>query len=147
MSLTRSEAYDEALALVKTAWDATGFGARAKWDNVGAASTPFTGTDPWIRTTFRNTTGFQATLTSDGSGGVGGRRFRRLGILTVQVFEATGQGMIDGTDYVQTIVDALEGVTSAGGIIFRDVIDNPIGPSGGFFQTNVVATYEYDEIK
>ena len=85
----------------------------------------------------------QATL----SGPIGRRRFRRFGVLIVQLLVPSGRGLSGGTDYAKLIQDAYEGVTSPGGVIFRNVRVNEIGQSGSFYQTNVSADFEYDEIK
>lgn len=143
MTLTRKEAINEIAALFKTAWDTTGFGARTKYDNVGTKSVPPPGVEPWARLTIRHAQSRQATLSNSG----GKRRFRRTGSLVVQVFEAPGKGLVGDSDLAKIVQDAYEGITSAGGVIFRGVSINEVGPDGDFFQTNVVATFEYDEIK
>lgn len=143
MSLTRKEAVDEICAVFKTAWDTTGHGSRVKYDNVGNTSVPPSGQDPWARVAIRHATSAQASL----SGTVGSRRFRRTGVLTVQVFEPAGQGLSGTTDLPKIVQDAFEGVSTPGGVWFRDVAINEIGPDKSYFQTNVVAFFEYDEIK
>ena len=143
MSLTRKEAIDEILGLFKTAWDTTGHGTRVKYDNVGKKSMPPAGQDPWARVVLRHTSASQVSL----SGAVGTRRFQRNGILTIQVFEPPGKGLSGATDLPKIIQDAFEGVETASGVWFRDVTVNEIGPDGDFFQTNIVAFFEYDEVK
>lgn len=143
MNMTRQEAVDDMLALFKTAWDATGHGSRVKYDNVGQKSLPPSGQNPWARVVLRHTTSRQASL----AGESGNRRFRRTGVITIQIFQVVGNGLTGGTDLAKIIQDAYEGVTSPGGAIFRDVAINEIGPSGDFYQTNVVIPFEYDEIK
>lgn len=143
MSLTRKEAIDEIGALFKAAWDTTGYGTRVKYDNVGTTSVPPADQVPWARVSLRHVTSRQASL----AGANGTRRFRRTGVLTVQVFEPPGRGLSGGTDLAKIVQDAFEGITSPGGVIFRDVAINEVGPDGDFYQTNVVAFFEYDEIK
>lgn len=143
MSLTRKQAIDEILALFKTAWDTTGHGARVKYDNVGKTSVPPTGQNPWCRVILRHTNSAQASL----SGDAGTRRFQRNGILTIQVFEPIGKGLSGSTDLPKIVQDAYEGVETTSGIWFRDVTLKEIGRDGDFYQTNVVAIFEYDEIK
>jgi hypothetical protein len=63
------------------------------------------------------------------------------------VFEPPGKGLSGATDLPKVIQDAFEGVATASGVWFRDVTVNEIGPDGDFFQTNIVAFFEYDEVK
>jgi hypothetical protein len=143
MSLTRKEAIDEICTVFKTAWDTTGHGDRVKYDNVGKTSVPPSGQDPWVRVVIRHGTSAQGSL----AGEVGTRRFRRTGLITAQVMEVKGQGLSGATDLPKIVQDAFEGVSTPGGVWFRDVAINEIGPDGDFFLTNVVAFFEYDEIK
>jgi len=143
MSLTRKQAIDEICTVFKTAWDTTGHGARVKYQNVGETSTPPSGQDPWARVVIRHSTSGQVSL----AGAVGTRRFSRTGLITVQIMEVVGQGLSAATDLPKIVQDAFEGVSTPGGVWFRDVAINEVGPDGDFFQTNVVAYFEYDEIK
>jgi hypothetical protein len=143
MSLTRIEAIDEIFALFKAAWDTTGYGDRVKYDNVASKSVPPEGTNPWARVVLRHGASSQATLANE----AGRRRFRRTGVLTIQIFILPGIGLTGDADLPTIVRNAFEGVTSSGGIIFRDVAINEIGSDGDYFQTNVVAFFEYDEIK
>ena len=143
MSLTRNEAIDEICAIFKAAWDATGYGERVKYDNISKKSLPPDGEIPWARVTLRHATSAQASL----AGEVGTRRFRRTGVLTVQVFEPIGSGLSGTTDLPKIVQESYEGVVSTGGVWFRNVRINEVGPDGDFFQTNVVIDFEYDEIR
>lgn len=143
MNLTRQNANREMFGVIKTAWDTTGFGSRVKYQNVGTTSTPPDGTGPWIRVFVRENRGVQITMARPGN-----RVFLREGNITVEVFESLGGGLVNTTtDYSDTIRDAMEGVTTDGGVRFRDVSIVPIGPNGDFFQTNVVSRFEYEERK
>lgn len=137
MTLQRRDAINEILSLLKAVWDPLGF--PMKYDNTHVDTAGAT----WARATLRHNTGFQATL----AGETGQRRFRRTGTLVVQIFQPPGAGLSLNPDLAKIVVDAYEGVTSAGGVIFRDVVPNEIGVDGGFFQTNVSVNFEYDEIK
>jgi len=141
MSLTRTEAVDSILSLFKAAWDTTGY--EAKYDNVACKSAPPDTQEPWARVVLRHTTSRQASL----AGESGNRRFRRTGVLTIQVFEIAGNGLTGLENTAIIVRDTFEGVTSPEGVIFRDVTINEVGPDGDFFQTNVVVSFEYDEIK
>jgi len=143
MSLTRKKAIDEILGLFKTAWDITGHGLRVKYANVGKKSVPPSGQDPWARVSLKHTNSAQASL----SGAAGTRRFRRNGFVTVQIFEPPGKGLSGTIDLPKIVQDAYEGVETTSGVWFKDVTLSEVGPDGDFFQTNVVAFFEYDEIK
>jgi len=141
MSLTRAEAIDEMLTVFHGAWSPTGH--PVKYDNVGAISPPPTTTSPWARVVLRHATSEQATL----SGVAGNRRFRRSGSITVQIFTPVGEGLPSDEDLPKIVQDAYEGVTTPGGVIFRSVAISEIGSDREWFQVNVVASFEYDEIK
>jgi len=143
MSLTRREAINEILGLFQTAWDAVQNPDLVKYDNVVNDDVPPATQVPWARVALRHTTAEQASL----SGASGTRRFERKGILTIQIFEPPGKGLSGATDLPKIIQDAYEGVETANGAWFRDVVVNEIGPDGDFYQTNIVALFEYDEIK
>lgn len=141
MSLSRGEALAEIRGLFDTAWAAAG---PVQYDNVKTdAIPPADPATPWARLLVRHQEAFQATL----QGETGNRRFRRVGVVTAQIFRPPGTGVPGLTDLGTIVRDAFEGVTSSGGVIFRDVSVNEIGPDGDWFQENVEGTFEYDEQK
>ena len=142
-SLTRVQALDEILTPFKTAWDAEEDADLVKYDNVPNDQVPPATAMPWARVAVRHTTSDQASL----CGALGTQRWKRKGVLVVQIFELTGQGLIGTTDLPKIIQDAYEGVRTVGGVWFTKVTINEIGPDGDFYQTNVTASFEYDEIK
>lgn len=142
MSLTRREAINEILTLFKTVWEATQDASLVKYDNVANDNVPPSTQVPWARVKVRHTTAGQASLT----GALGTQRFERKGILTIQIFQPAGKGLSGATDLPKIVQDAYEGVET-NGVWFRDVVANEIGPNGDFYQTNIVALFEYDEIK
>lgn len=141
MSLTYTEAYDEMLAAFKAAWDTTGY--NAIYEDV-ASDGPPTSTEPWARVTIRHSpAGGQVSLSSD----TGTRIFSRSGIIIVSVFTPVGDGLSLAHSLGKIVADAFDGVSTPGRVLFRDVGLNEIGPDGDFFQTNVTAAFEYDEVK
>lgn len=103
------------------------------------------GRDSWVRVSVRHAAGAQATL-----GGVGGRRFRKTGDVTVYVFTPVGGGLTRNDALAKVAVDAFEGESTGGAggaIVFRNVRSQEIGRDGAWFQTNVIADFEYDGIK
>jgi len=141
---TRRAAIDEILGLFRAAWLGAGqTDDRVKYDNVGKSSLPPSGLTPWARVILRHTTAGQGSL----SGPQGTRMFERQGILTIQIFVPPGKGLAEAVDLPKIIQDAYEGEETANGAWFRDVVVNEIGPDGDFYRTNVIALFEYDEIK
>lgn len=142
MTLTITQARDEALEIVKDAL---------------ATSTPvvsevvYTDTPDdvpttkvfWARVTMRHQ---EAEVTSL-SGGIGQQRYTRTGNVFVQLFAPDGEGQEDMDAVAQHLLDALEGKTTAGGMIFRAVRYNEVGSDGPWFQGNVSAEFEYDQVK
>lgn len=140
MSLTHEQSIDEMQGIAKDAWDTTPYAGRAEYENV---ADQIEGDDPWIRPTFRHGPSNQATLANDR----GSRRFRRNGVFNIQVFTEPGLGLSRSLEMARIILNAYEGETSPGGIIFRNVTINEVGKRGNFYQSNVVGNFEYDEIK
>ncbi len=143
MTATFATANNEILATFKAAWDTTGY--PVAYENVkGASATPPAGSsDPWARVTLRHTFGEQASLS--GSGGT--RRWRRDGLLTVQIFIPIGEGLSEGYSLAKTVVDAFEGIATTSAVWFRNVRVNEIGNDGEWYQVNVLVDFTYDEIK
>lgn len=99
---------------------------------------------PWARITVQHLPGqHQATL----SGDTGKRRWRRTGIVTVQVFAPYGTGLSIGDKLGMVALRAFEGQSTSSGIWFRDVSFQEVGQDSMWFQSNVSATFEYDEVR
>ncbi len=90
----------------------------------------------------------QVTIGGTVANGGNGVRFRRFGIVTVQVFEISGDGLSSSDILVDLAVDAFEGEKTGLDLVeFRDVRANEIGQDGPWFQTNVIAEFVYDRVK
>ena len=90
----------------------------------------------------------QATLGGKPSQGGAGRRFRRNGVVTVQIFTPFGDGLTTSDPLVDLVIDALEGEeTGSDRIEFKNVSANEVGHDGVWHQTNVTAEFEYDRVK
>ncbi len=136
-------ARDAILTLFKVAWDAQTPPVPKLLNDDVKDDLP-AGTFPWARIIVRHNTGFQATL----AGETGNRRFRRLGLVTVQIFTPYGDGLDLNDALAKVAVDAFEGKsTAADEVLFRNVRSNEVGQDGNWFQTNVFAEFEYDEVK
>lgn len=149
MPATITEAVDDMLGLLNTAWTASvvplGFEALVFDDNPEARPLVEDISDNvpnWGRALVRHFTGFQPTLTSD----TGTRRFRRLGAMTITVYarQDTGRRLLDPA--VQAVMNALQGKCTTNGVIFRQVGLAEIGQDGVWFAANIVANFEYDQI-
>ncbi len=143
---TTTEARDEILAHFTTAWDA------------GTPPIPLLlysdkHTDlpdnaPYARITVLHNIFEQATVGGKLSTGGGGMRFRRFGIVTVQIFTVSGDGLTDSDPLVDLALDAFEGEsTGSDRVEFRNARVNEIGQDGPWHQTNVTAEFNYDRIK
>jgi len=79
-------------------------------------------------------------------GGVG-QRFRRFGIVTVQVFTISGGGQVASDVFVDVAVAAFEGQsTGSDRIEFRNARSNEIGQDGPWYHVNVIAEFDYDKV-
>ena len=143
MSATPTQARDEVLTKFKEAWeaDATSADVPILYNDV-AQDVPDSGS--WARVTVRHLDGYQATL----AGAVGVRRFRHEGVVTVQIFTPFSDGLVESDALAEIAKNAFEGeVTTPGRVIFRRVRLNEVGQTGQWFQVNVLANFEYDEIR
>ncbi len=81
-------------------------------------------------------------------GNTGNRRFRRFGVITVQIFTLSNQGLATADVFAKIALDAFEGQSTAPTEIhFRNAMINEVGEDGPWFQTNVLVDFDYDEIK
>lgn len=143
MTATYNQAKDEILGAFRTAWlaDALSLDYPIRYWDVAYQADPLT---PWARATVVHQDGEQVTLSNES----GARRFRRFGVVTVQVFTEWGKNTTLGPGLAKITSEAFEGVTtSPGRVIFRNVRVNEVGQDGQWFQTNVLADFEYDEIR
>lgn len=146
MSLTPEQARDDILTAFAAAWasktPAVNGGAvpPVKYDQVASSEPPQD--TPWARVTVMHATGTQRSM-----GTVGSRLFSRTGVVTVQVFVPGGQGLALADRLGKIALDAFEGQHTPGDVWFRDATLREVGPDGPWWQTNVVATFAYDEQK
>lgn len=139
MTLTITQARDEMSALFKAAWDPTGHAVI--WDDIGQPVE--NDRSPWARFTIRHADAGQATLANHG----GQRRYRRMGTIFVQLFAPTGEGLSTLDEMAIEAMRAFEGKSTAGGVWFRDVRLREVGVDGNWQQANVMADFEYDEVR
>lgn len=149
VSLTVGQAREEILSLFKAAWDAgdESDGVLVLYDNDSRDPPAAQATDlaatPFARVSVRHSDGGQSSLADES----GIRRFARSGTIFVQVFTGRGIGLALSDALVATAIGAFEGERTAGGVWFRNVRAQEIGPDGAWHQVNVLAEFEYDELR
>jgi hypothetical protein len=155
-SLTYEQARDEILTAHKVPWDALTTAVLAVAVAPAAGYVPtvvYDGVEPadvrahglaWTRLTVRHTPAGAGQRTL---GETGNRRFARAGLVTAQVFVPKGRGVTLADRLCKIAADAFEGQHTPGGVWFRNVRMNEVGPDGPWVQHNVVAEFVYDELK
>lgn len=146
---TMAQARDDISTFINTAWQNATYQGQPvimRWTGAGRPELPPTDL-PWARTTITNTSGDQRSL-----GGIGSRRFERLGLVQVQIFAPLNDSSrLSLSETYSTLVrDSLEGRATPNGVWFRRVYVQDVGvdqDSGAWWQTNVVASFTYDEMK
>lgn len=103
---------------------------------------------PYARITIKHNLFSHVTIGASLAKGGNGARFRRFGIVTIQIFTLSGDGLTNSDVLVDLALDAFEGEdTGSDRIEFRNARINEIGQDGPWFQTNVIAEFEYDRVK
>lgn len=152
MSLTLQETYDEILARFKAAWDtATGGPFLVAWPDVPLdplLQQYITGElestlaiQPWARITIRPNVRTQKTL-----GGTGNRLFTRNGILFVEIFTPTGDGMQKGNELCELVQNAFEGISSPYKVWYPETRINVNGVEGLWSRMTVTVEWESEQI-
>lgn len=130
------------LAIFNTAWNAQGGTVPPViYDDI-AQEHPVDGT-AWCRCMVKHTQGYQPTV----GGAPGARRFRRTGMVVCQIFTKTGDGGTLNDQYVEVALAAFEGVVVPDGVFFYKVTPKEVGQNDNWFQTNVIAMFEWDQIR
>lgn len=101
----------------------------------------------YARITVTHDSAPQVTVGGRISTGGGGQRFRNFGIVTVQIFADSDDGLTTSDVLVKIALDAFRGQsTGQDRVEFRNTRMNEIGQDGPWFQTNVLAEFVYDEV-
>ncbi len=142
-SLTKTQARNEVVTLVKTAWDA-GAGTPIPLMIYPDLDRKHPDTGAWGRMNMQHApVAGEATL----AGGLGTQTFTRLGVVIVQIFDDAGKGYSRLDVLTKVMEDAFEGKSTPGGVWFRNVRAPEVGVDGRFQQVNVLADFNYVEIK
>jgi hypothetical protein len=132
------------LAVFREAWLADPASAQLPVLYPDTKSLPPTTGAGWARISVQHGSGGQATLSNES----GRKRYRRTGIVFVQIFTDRGDGMVLADELATITKNAFEGVaTNPGRVTFYRVRVREVGPDGQWFQTNVLADFDYDEVK
>lgn len=144
---TLATARDDLMGKIQTQWDAgSTAGELLLYEDRSGERPSANDTNAvqlWGFVQVRHFSSSQPTLASD----TGAKRFRREGLLTLQLFLPQGDGLTLMDTIGQEFLNALEGERTANGVAFREVRVVEIGEDGPWFQANVLANYEYDEVK
>ncbi len=141
---TIASARDEILLHFRTAWD-LGTSTRLLYDD---KHRDLPENANFARINIKHNLTEQVTVGGRVDQGGGGQRFRRHGVIIVQIFTVSGDGLTVSDVLVQLAIDAFEGErTASDRVEFRNVRANEIGQNGPWFQTNVVAEFVYDRLK
>ena len=92
----------------------------------------------WGRLSIQHRSGTRASL------GGSSARFRREGILFVQVFVPLGDGTLSADQIADSLVAAFEDAGAIGNIWFRDITMREVGPDGTFHQVNIEVAFTFD---
>lgn len=146
MTATLSQARDEIYGVFKAAWDAdvTSAPIQVIYPDDPADDEPEAPT-PWVRCSVRHNPVQQGKVTVGSPDGT--NRYTRDGAVFIELYTPLGDGLTLSDTLASIARRAFEGVsTTPGDVIFRTVSVNEVGREGGWFQTNVTALFEYDEI-
>jgi len=140
---TIADARDEILLHFRTAWD-LGTTTRLLYDD---KHRDLPDNANFARITIRHNLAEHVTIGGRTGSGGAGQRFRRHGLVTVQIFTVSGDGLTTSDTLVQLALDAFEGQrTASDRVEFRNVRANEIGQDGPWFHTNVIAEFVYDRV-
>ena len=143
MTATLTQARDEILTQFRTTWLADPISAELPvlWPD-SDSKPPSSGA--WARASVTHGPGGQRTL----SGGTGQIRYTHKGFVIIQLFTPRGDGLKLSDQLAIIGKRAFEGVaTSPGHVSFYRVVAREIGPDGQWFNTNVLADCEWDEVR
>ncbi len=99
----------------------------------------------WARVSMVTATGNQVAFGDN----TGARRYREVGIVTVQIFTplSAQSDLRDAAALAQVAVAAFRGVETPGGVEFLNVTPTRVGPSEAWFQYNITADFNYDSLE
>lgn len=141
--LSHQAATDEMLTLIKDAWESQGAGYPIHWEDVAAAIPDIEETKAWCKVFVRHVSSSQATLANHS----GVRRWGQLGTIVCEVRAPSGRGLATSRTSATLLQSALRGAKTESGVWFRDVRQQERTVDDGWARIDVLATFEYDEVK
>lgn len=149
MSQTPQQSVDEILARFKSVWDSTGH--PVVWQDVPISASlqkMIDGADgvaltPYARVTIRSNRRFQRTV-----GQQGNRKFEGLGVLFVEIFTPTGDGLVTTRALAQLVRDAYETPNiSSYRTWYSEARTQENGSEGLWSRITVTIEWSYEEVK
>lgn len=94
---------------------------------------------PWVRVSVNHNQGGQ------GAFGDNQARWQKNGVLAIQVFTPTGDGLNLSDQICDGLERGFEGSTAGDGAVwFTNAIAQEVGADGGWYQSNFSVDFEYD---
>lgn len=141
MPATLEEARDQVLALLKSAADIND--VAVVWEGT-AGDKPYDGPKAsWARIGLRHSERRAGSL----NGSDGSRLYTSKGLLVVNLFTPPGLGLAEADRLCVLFRNAVEGVSTSGGVWFRAVRTIEMGLDGSWWRTDILAEFEYDEVR
>jgi hypothetical protein len=137
---TTAEAIQAIAGRFHTAWQPKPYQFEDVPPNAALAAIIKNGSAPWARIQIKHNTGEQVSI-----GGPGNRKFEHMGIVLIEVYAPSGDGMVQTRALATVIRQAFEGISENNGVWYRNVRLNEVGASGYFSQANVIAEFSYEE--
>ena len=139
--MTRGEAKDAVLGLLKAEWDGlTPPIPEIRWPDQDEGAFP-PSTASWARVACYDVEGSQHSL-----GVTGGRRFVRAGLVVIEIHTPRGDGEATMETLLGAVRAALEG-KSVGALETRDFTELPPVSEGPWRRAAVTVGFVYDEVK
>lgn len=95
----------------------------------------------WARLNIQHITADRASLGSPDT-----CRFRREGLLSIQIFVPLGDGTLVADQIADSLVEAFEDVGAIENIWFRNIRMKEVGSDGTFHQVNVEVDFTFDRV-
>ena len=143
MSASTEQAENEMFAVAKDGLVANAPTAIRYWPDSEKNGPPSQDVE-WVRVSIRYRDQYQASLSNQN----GRRRWRRDGVLNLQIFipQAAG-GRARARLVACAMRDLFQATQTPGGVWFRNVKADDIGPDKSWHNWNVTIPFTYDEVK
>lgn len=141
---TMAEAVDDMGTRFVTTWTTTTFPFKYEDVPVDAALQTLidTGSTPWARLSIKHNKRVQGTLA-----GPLGSRFDQNGILVIEVYTPSGAGLTKARELGTLLAAAYEAVSVPNGVWYRNVRVEEAAPDGFWAHINVIAEFQYDQVR